>query len=118
MLKTNILLNWELCNKNFPNWQIFVFRVNLLVKSADRRKEPQMTFYEAVIIAMKQQGIKSIAELCRRADDEPNPLLQSYFSKLKSGHTTTVTWDKALQIARALGITPNDLYEIQMSDRK
>lgn len=77
-----------------------------------------MTFYEAVRVAMRQQGIKSFAELCDRASDEPRPLHQSYFSKLKSGHTKTVTWERAVQIITALGMTPNDLYEIQISDQK
>lgn len=72
-----------------------------------------MTFYEAVRVAMQQQGIKSFAELCERAGDEPKPLHQSYFSKLKSGHTKSVTWERALQIIAALGMTPNDFYAIQ-----
>jgi DNA-binding Xre family transcriptional regulator len=77
-----------------------------------------MTFYEAVVVAMEQQGIKNFAELCERAGSDPEPIYPSYFSKLKSGHTKSVSWERAVRITRALGITPNDLYEIQVSDQK
>lgn len=76
-----------------------------------------MTFYETVIEAMKIKGIKSIAELCRKASSNPEPLYPSYFSKLKSGKMKTVTWDRALQIISALGMTPNEFSEIQMRDK-
>lgn len=72
-----------------------------------------MTFYDAVIVAMKKQGIKNVSTLCSLADNNPDPLYPAYFSKLKSGHTKGVSWDKALQIIRALGMTPDEFTAIQ-----
>lgn len=69
-----------------------------------------MTFYEALVIAMEEQGMKP-ADICAKTGMYP-----SYFSKLKSGKQKSVDWDKALIIIDALGMTPNDFYEIQMRD--
>lgn len=66
-----------------------------------------MTFYEALEIAMEEKGMKP-SEVAAKAD-----LHQSYISKLKSGHQRSVDWEKALAIIEALGMTPNEFYEIQ-----
>ena len=44
------------------------------------------------------------ADICAKTGLQP-----SYFSKLKSGHTKDVTWEKALLIIGALGMTPDAL---------
>ena len=69
-----------------------------------------MTFYETLRMAMDAKGI-GFPELCQKAGIYP-----SYFSKLKSGHMKDVTWEKALDIISALGMTPNEFYELQISD--
>ena len=69
-----------------------------------------MTFYEALVVAMKQRGLRAV-DLAERTG-----MHQSYFSKLKSGHQKSVDWEKALVIIEALGMTPNDFYELQKSD--
>jgi len=69
-----------------------------------------MTFYDALTIAMDERGME-MPELC-----EKTGFYASYFSKLKSGHIKDVTWQKALVICDALGITPDQLMEIQLRD--
>ena len=66
-----------------------------------------MTFYEALAIAMKQKGIKPSELAAKSGINEP------YFSKLKAGTIKNVSWEKALQIIFALGMTPNEFKEIQ-----
>ena len=66
-----------------------------------------MTFYEALVIAMEEKGI-SAADLSARTGFH-----QSYFSKLKNHHTKDVTWEKAIRIITAIGMTPDEFYEIQ-----
>lgn len=66
-----------------------------------------MTFYEALAIAMEDRGM-SAADLCKKAG-----IHKSYLSKLKSGHTKDVTWEKALIIISALGMTPDEFYRLQ-----
>ncbi len=68
------------------------------------------TFYETLTILMDEKGMTA-ADICAKAD-----LHQSYLSKLKSGHVKDPTWDKALAIVEALGITPNDFLAIQFGD--
>ena len=68
-----------------------------------------MTFYEAFELALKKADMTT-AELCANTGIYP-----SYFSKLKHGATKDVTWDKALAIIAALGMTPDEFYELQMS---
>ncbi len=69
-----------------------------------------MTFYEALEIVMKHEGIKP-SEICAKTG-----LNDSYFSKLKSGHMKDVTWEKALLIIEAIGMTPDEFLAIQESD--
>lgn len=69
-----------------------------------------MSFYEALVIAMQRQGMRPV-DICAKTG-----MHQSYFSKLKSGKQKSVDWDKALMIISALGMTPNEFYEIYMSD--
>ena len=71
-----------------------------------------MTFYEALEIAMRERGLRP-SEVAERAG-----MHQSYFSKLKSGHQRSVDWEKALAIIEALGMTPNEFYELQKSDEQ
>lgn len=69
-----------------------------------------MTFYEALEIAMSAKGLRPV-DVAERAG-----LHQSYLSKLKSGHQKSVDWEKALVIIDALGMTPDEFREIQVSD--
>lgn len=65
-----------------------------------------MTFYKTLATVLDEKGM-SPAELSAKTG-----ISQSYFSKLKSGHTKDVTWEKALTIIAALDMTPNDFYNI------
>lgn len=66
-----------------------------------------MSFYESLCAAMKLKGI-SASELSRRTG-----LYQSYFSKLKRGDASDVTWEKALKIIEALGMTPSEFAALE-----
>ncbi len=68
-----------------------------------------MTFYETLEIALKEKDMKA-ADICAATG-----IHSSYFSKLKSGHTKDVTWEKAVLIIGALGMTPDEFYELQKS---
>lgn len=68
-----------------------------------------MTFYEVLSLALDEQGMTP-AELSAKTG-----MPQSYFSKLKSGYIKDVTWERALQIIDALGMTPNDFSRIEYS---
>lgn len=61
-----------------------------------------MTFYELYERALEQTGLTT-ADVCERTGFYP-----AYFSKLKSGHSRDVTWEKACAIIAALGMTPNE----------
>lgn len=69
-----------------------------------------MKFYDALVIAMEQKQMRP-ADICAKTD-----LNDAYFSKLKSGHMKTVTWEKGLAIIAALGMTPDEFLAIQESD--
>lgn len=66
-----------------------------------------MTFYETLTLVMKEKGMTAAALA------EKTGLYPSFFSKLKSGHTKDVTWEKAILIINALGITPDDFAKLQ-----
>ena len=66
-----------------------------------------MTFYETMMKIMEKQGMTA-ADMCAKTG-----LYPSYFSKLKSGHIKDVTWDRAIIIIDALGITPSEFLRIQ-----
>ena len=66
-----------------------------------------MTFYETLTVALDKQGMTA-ADICAKTGIYP-----SYFSNLKSGHTKDVTWEKALQIIDALGMTPDEFQSLQ-----
>lgn len=66
-----------------------------------------MTFYDALNIAMDEKGITPSAL------SKMTGISQSYFSNLKSHYAKDVTWEKAILIITALGMTPNEFYEIQ-----
>ena len=70
-----------------------------------------MTFYETLAAIMNEKGLTA-ADICARTG-----IHASYFSKLKSGHTKDVTWEKAIAIIAALGMTPSEFYEIQVGNR-
>ena len=67
-----------------------------------------MTFYEALCKALEDREMTT-SELSAKTG-----IYQSYFSKLKSGHMKDVTWEKALSIIDALGMTPDEFYALQM----
>ena len=69
-----------------------------------------MTFYEALAVAMNEKGIKASELAVKTGLNEP------YFSKLKRGDMKDVTWEKALLIIDALGMTPSEFYELQTSN--
>ena len=71
-----------------------------------------MTFYEALSLVMKEKGLTA-ADICNITGIHP-----SYFSKLKSGYTKDVTWEKALIILEAVGVTPDEFSEIQKREAK
>ena len=66
-----------------------------------------LTFYEAMLAAMEERGYKA-ADMVALTGFHP-----SYFSRLKSGRIKDPTWDKALGIIAALGMTPDEFYAIQ-----
>ena len=68
-----------------------------------------MTFYEAFEIALEKKGM-STADVCAKTGIYP-----SYFSKLKHGSTKDVTWDKAIVIIAAIGMTPDEFLALQES---
>jgi transcriptional regulator with XRE-family HTH domain len=61
-----------------------------------------MTFYELFEIALREKHM-STADICAKTG-----LYPSYFSKLKNGKFKDVTWEKALIIIHALGMTPDE----------
>ena len=71
-----------------------------------------MTFYETLALAMEQRGIRA-ADISRKTG-----IYQSYFSNLKNGEAKDVTWEKALLIIDALGMTPSEFYELSISEQK
>ena len=71
-----------------------------------------MTFYETLALAMEQRGIRA-ADISRKTG-----IYQSYFTKLKKGEAKDVTWEKALLIIDALGMTPTEFYELSISEQK
>ena len=71
-----------------------------------------MTFYETLEAILRERGM-SAADLCEKAG-----IHQSYVSKLKSGHTKDVTWEKALTIIAALDMSPDDFYMRQKAGRR
>lgn len=66
-----------------------------------------MTFYETLAHVLDEKNM-SPAELSAKTG-----IHQSYFSKLKSGHTKDVTWEKALTIIDALDMTPDEFKRIE-----
>lgn len=71
-----------------------------------------MTFYETFELALEIKGMKA-SDICAAAG-----IHSSYFSKLKSGHMKDVTWEKALAIIAALGMTPDEFYALQMGNER
>jgi len=67
-----------------------------------------MSFYDVLEVAMQRKGMKP-QDVCEAAG-----LHASYISKLKSRHTKSVTWEKAIAIIHALGMTPSEFYELQL----
>lgn len=69
-----------------------------------------MSFYDLLTSAIEKTGITA-AELSRRTGFH-----QSFFSNLKSGYCKDVTWEKALIIIEALGMTPSDFVSLVEED--
>lgn len=69
-----------------------------------------MSFYELLALAMKKTGMTA-AELSQRTG-----LNQPYFSKLKSKRMKDVTWERALKIIDALGMTPSEFAALEDDD--
>lgn len=70
------------------------------------------TFYKTLALAMREKGMTA-AELCRRSGVYP-----SYITNLKKGDAKDATWNKALLLIDALGMTPSEFYALQVSDEK
>lgn len=69
-----------------------------------------MTFYQILEKVLNERGMTP-SEICAKTGLHP-----SYLSKLKSGHTKDVTWEKALLIISALDLTPNDFLRMSGDD--
>lgn len=65
-----------------------------------------MSFYQNFEIALEKTGMNT-AEVCAKTG-----LYPSYFSKLKKGEFKDVTWEKALIIIDALGMTPDEFHAL------
>ena len=70
-----------------------------------------MTFYENFEAALKLKGM-SPADICTKTG-----LYPAYFSKLKSGHSKDVTWERAVSIVHALGMTLDEFNELGNSEK-
>lgn len=66
-----------------------------------------MTFYENLVVAMRVKGVNA-AELSRRTG-----FYESFFSNLKNGNKKDVTWERALKIIEALGMTPSEFAALE-----
>lgn len=66
-----------------------------------------MTFYETLSQLMKEKRI-SASELSRRTG-----ISTSFFTELKKGRVKDVSFENALRIFDALGVTPNEFAERQ-----
>ena len=71
-----------------------------------------LTFYETLTIVMRNRGMTA-ADICAKTGLHP-----SYFSKLKSGKMKEPTWEKAVVICDALGMTPSEFLAVQRSDEQ
>ena len=69
-----------------------------------------MTFYENLEKALRKRGFTA-AELSRRSG-----VSQTYISNLKVGVAKDVTWEKALKIIEALGMTPSEFAALEEKD--
>ena len=97
------------CKIAIHNCQIFL----CLVKFAREVRQVEIvTFYETLVIAMRKRGMRP-ADITAKTG-----IGSSFFSNLKSGHTKDVTWEKALLIIDALGMTPSEFYELSVSEQK
>ena len=72
----------------------------------------EMTFYEMFEVALEETGM-STADVCAKTG-----LWPSYFSKLKKGETKDVTWERAIAIISALGMTPDEFVKLAESKKK
>ena len=66
-----------------------------------------MSFYDALAVVMHDKGITA-AELARKTG-----IRKSYFTELKNGRVVSPSWDYALLIIAALGLTPNEFAAIE-----
>ena len=66
-----------------------------------------MSFYDALAVVMHDKGITA-AELARKTG-----IRKSYFTELKNGRVVSPSWDYALLIIAALGLTPDEFAKIE-----
>lgn len=66
-----------------------------------------MGFYQAMYVVMQAKGITA-AELSRKTG-----LRKSYFTELKNGRVKSPTWQNALAIMAALGMTPDEFAALE-----
>lgn len=69
-----------------------------------------MSFYGKLRIALREKCMTA-AELSRRSG-----VSQTYISNLKVGLAKDVTWEKALKIIDALGMTPSEFAALDEED--
>ena len=74
------------------------------------RDSDVMTFYETLALVMQEKGINAAYVSAKSG------ISRSYLSKLKSGHIKDVTWEKALLILSAIGISPDEFARRQSGD--
>lgn len=66
-----------------------------------------MGFYQTLEYVMREKGITA-AELSRRTG-----LYRSFFSNMKMGRAKSPSWDNALNIINALGMTPDEFAALE-----
>ena len=69
-----------------------------------------MSFYGKLKIALEKNGMTA-AELSRRSG-----VSQTYISNLKVGVAKDVTWERALILIDALGMTPSEFASLEDED--
>lgn len=69
-----------------------------------------MTFYETMARIMNEKG------LCPVDITRASGVSAPYLTQLKTGHTKDPTWEKALRIIEALGVTPDEFVAVMRSD--
>lgn len=66
-----------------------------------------MSFYDALAVVMHDKGMTA-ADLARKTG-----IRKSYFTELKNGRVKSPSWDYALKIIAALGLTPDEFAALE-----